>query len=45
MQGVPLRYVEHVRDARTKLEAFFTIPLTHGHHAVERDLRPVLLVI
>ncbi len=34
MRGVPLWYVELVNDARTKLEAFFTIALTHGHHAV-----------
>jgi hypothetical protein len=34
MRGVPLRYVEHFCDARTTLEAFFTIPLADGHHAV-----------
>src|SRR6185295_20119302 len=45
MRGVPLRYVELVSDARTKLEAFFTIPLADCHHAVQRDLRPVLLVV
>jgi hypothetical protein len=34
MRGVPLRYVELVSDARTTLEAFFTILLADYHHAV-----------
>jgi len=27
------------------IKALFTIPLTHCHHAVKRDLRPMLLVV
>src|SRR5207249_4415891 len=45
MRGVPLQYFEHMSDARTKLEAFFTIPLTDRHHAVQRNLRPMLLIV
>ena len=35
---------EGLSDAKTWLEALFTIPLTDGHHAVERDFRPALVV-
>ena len=32
-------------DARTQLEAIFTIPLAEGHHAVKRNLRPLLFIV
>jgi len=39
-------YVEGLSEVRTKPESFFTIlGLTDGHHAVECDLRPILLII
>ena len=37
--------VEGLRDANMTLKTFFTIPLTDRHHAVQRNLRPVLLIV
>ena len=36
-QGVPLRYVEPLSDARTKLADFFTILLQHLHDELQMD--------
>lgn len=41
MRGIPLQYVELSNQER---EALFKIPSADGHHAVERDLRPVLVI-